>query len=123
AEQGEPQVEYKVESTKTAEHREGYKKQSGGRGKLEDIVFTIGPANEVDGKPFVGLQFVNEVKGGNVPKEYIPAVENGFREAMKQGPLAGFEMDSLKVTLVDGSYHAVDSDALSFELAAKLGYK
>lgn len=121
--QGEPQVEYKEAFTKTAEHREVYKKQSGGRGKFGDIVFKIGPADEVDGKPFVGLQFVNEVKGGNVPKEYIPAVEKGFREAMKQGPLAGFEMDALKVTLVDGSYHAVDSDALSFELAAKLGYK
>ena len=121
--QGEPQVEYKEAFTKTADHREVYKKQSGGRGKFGDIVFKIGPADEVDGKPFVGLQFVNEVKGGNVPKEYIPAVEKGFREAMKQGPLAGFEMDGLKVTLVDGSYHAVDSDALSFELAAKLGYK
>jgi len=121
--QGEPQVEYKEAFTKTAEHREVYKKQSGGRGKFGDIVFKIGPADEVDGKPFVGLQFVNEVKGGNVPKEYIPAVEKGFRESMKQGPLAGFEMDSLKVTLVDGSYHAVDSDALSFELAAKMGYK
>lgn len=121
--QGEPQVEYKEAFTKTADHREVYKKQSGGRGKFGDIVFKIGPADEVDGKPFVGLQFVNEVKGGNVPKEYIPAVEKGFRESMKQGPLAGFEMDSLKVTLVDGSYHAVDSDALSFELAAKMGYK
>lgn len=121
--QGEPQVEYKEAFTKTADHRETYKKQSGGRGKYGDIVFRIGPADEVDGKPFVGLQFVNEVKGGNVPKEYIPAVEKGFRESMKQGPLAGFEMDSLKVTLIDGSYHAVDSDALSFELAAKMGYK
>ncbi len=121
--QGEPQVEYKEAFTRDASHRETYKKQSGGRGKFGDIVFKIGPADEVDGKPFVGLQFVNEVKGGNVPKEYIPAVEKGFRESMKQGPLAGFEMDSLKVTLVDGSYHAVDSDALSFELAAKMGYK
>ena len=121
--QGEPQVEYKEAFTKSASHRETYKKQSGGRGKFGDIVFKIGPADDVDGKPFVGLQFVNEVKGGNVPKEYIPAVEKGFRESMKQGPLAGFEMDSLKVTLVDGSYHAVDSDALSFELAAKMGYK
>ncbi|MEC4114453.1 elongation factor G [Myroides pelagicus] len=121
--QGEPQVEYKEALTRTANHREAYKKQSGGRGKFADIVFTIGPADEVDGKPFVGLQFVNEVKGGNVPKEYIPAVEKGFREAMKQGPLAGFEMDAMKVTLTDGSYHAVDSDALSFELAAKMGYK
>ncbi|MDM1043823.1 elongation factor G [Myroides sp. 1354] len=121
--QGEPQVEYKETLTRVANHRESYKKQSGGRGKFADIVFTIGPADEVDGKPFVGLQFVNEVKGGNVPKEYIPSVEKGFKEAMKQGPLAGFEMDSMKVTLTDGSYHAVDSDALSFELAAKMGYK
>ncbi len=121
--QGEPQVEYKETLTRDAQHREAYKKQSGGRGKFADIVFKIGPADDVDGKPFVGLQFVNEVKGGNVPKEYIPSVEKGFREAMKQGPLAGFEMDSMKVTLTDGSYHAVDSDALSFELAAKMGYK
>lgn len=121
--QGEPQVEYKEAFTKSANHRETYKKQSGGRGKFGDIVFKIGPADEVDGKVPMGLQFVNEVKGGNVPKEYIPAVEKGFRESMKQGPLAGFEMDSLKVTLIDGSYHAVDSDALSFELAAKMGYK
>lgn len=121
--QGEPQVEYKESLTRGAQHREVYKKQSGGRGKFADIVFEISPADDVDGKPFVGLQFVNEVKGGNVPKEYIPSVEKGFREAMKQGPLAGFEMDSMKVTLKDGSYHAVDSDALSFELAAKMGYK
>ncbi|MCC9041623.1 elongation factor G [Myroides sp. M-43] len=121
--QGEPQVEYKEALTRDAQHREAYKKQSGGRGKFADIVFKMGPADDVDGKPFVGLQFVNEVKGGNVPKEYIPSVEKGFREAMKQGPLAGFEMDSMKVTLTDGSYHAVDSDALSFELAAKMGYK
>ena len=82
-------------------------------------MFAIEPASE--GK--VGLEFVNEVKGGNIPKEYIPSVEKGFREAMKNGPLAGFEMDSMKVTLKDGSFHPVDSDALSFELAAKLGYK
>lgn len=121
--QGEPQVEYKEAFTRKAQHREVYKKQSGGRGKFGDIVFEIGPADEVDGKVPVGLQFVNEVKGGNVPKEYIPAVEKGFREAMKSGPLAGYEVDSLKVTLLDGSFHPVDSDALSFELAAKLGYK
>ncbi len=121
--QGEPQVEYKEAFTKSAQHREVYKKQSGGRGKFGDIVFRLEPADEVDGKPFVGLQFVNEVKGGNVPKEYIPAVEKGFREAMKQGPLAGYAVDGLKVTLLDGSYHPVDSDALSFELAAKMGYK
>ncbi|WP_428223345.1 elongation factor G [Flavobacterium sp.] len=117
--QGEPQVEYKEAFTKTAQHREVYKKQSGGRGKFGDIVFRLEPAEAGT----VGLTFVNEVKGGNVPKEYIPAVEKGFREAMKQGPLAGYVVDSLKVTLLDGSYHAVDSDALSFELAAKLGYK
>lgn len=117
--QGEPQVEYKEAFTKGAQHREVYKKQSGGRGKFGDIVFRLEPADE----GFVGLQFVNEVKGGNVPKEYIPAVEKGFREAMKTGPLAGYVVDSLKVTLLDGSYHPVDSDALSFELAAKLGYK
>ena len=121
--QGEPQVEYKEAITRTADHREVYKKQSGGRGKFADIVFKIGPVDEVDGKPVVGLQFVNEVKGGNVPREYIPAVEKGFKDAMKRGPLAGFEMDSMKITLVDGSYHAVDSDALSFELAARMGYR
>ncbi|TPD69892.1 elongation factor G [Flavobacterium microcysteis] len=121
--QGEPQVEYKEAFTRSAQHRETYKKQSGGRGKFGDIVFRIEPADEVDGKVPVGLQFVNEVKGGNVPKEYIPAVEKGFREAMKQGPLAGYAVDSLKVTLLDGSFHPVDSDALSFELAAKMGYK
>jgi len=117
--QGQPQVEYKEALTKAANHREVYKKQSGGRGKFADIVFTLEPAEE--GK--VGLEFVNEVKGGNVPKEFIPAVEKGFRQAMVNGPLAGFEMDSMKVTLKDGSFHAVDSDALSFELAAKIGYK
>ncbi|KGO89328.1 elongation factor G [Flavobacterium suncheonense] len=117
--QGEPQVEYKEAFTKSAQHREVYKKQSGGRGKFGDIVFRLEPADP----GVVGLQFINEVKGGNVPKEYIPAVEKGFREAMKQGPLAGYVVDSLKVTLLDGSYHPVDSDALSFELAAKMGYK
>ncbi|MFM1807865.1 MAG: hypothetical protein RLZZ242_590 [Bacteroidota bacterium] len=117
--QGQPQVEYKEALTAQANHREVYKKQTGGRGKFADIVFSIEPASE--GK--VGLEFVNEVKGGNIPKEYIPSVEKGFREAMKNGPLAGFEMDSMKVTLKDGSFHPVDSDALSFELAAKLGYK
>ncbi|AWA28710.1 elongation factor G [Flavobacterium magnum] len=121
--QGEPQVEYKEAFTKSAQHREVYKKQSGGRGKFGDIVFRLEPAQEVDGKVPMGLQFVNEVKGGNVPKEFIPAVEKGFREAMKTGPLAGYQVDSLRVTLLDGSYHAVDSDALSFELAAKMGYK
>ena len=117
--QGEPQVEYKEAITGKAEHREVYKKQTGGRGKFADIVFLMEPAEE--GK--MGLEFVNEIKGGNIPKEYIPSVEKGFKEAMKNGPLAGFEMDAMKVTLLDGSFHPVDSDSLSFELAAKLGYK
>jgi elongation factor G len=117
--QGEPQVEYKEAITKVANHREVYKKQSGGRGKFGDIVFTLEPADE--GK--VGLDFINKVKGGNVPKEFIPSVEKGFKMAMVNGPLAGFELDSMKVTLTDGSFHPVDSDQLSFELAAKLGFK
>ena len=117
--QGQPQVEYKEALTATADHRETYKKQTGGRGKFADIVFTMQPAEE--GK--AGLEFINEIKGGNIPKEYIPSVEKGFKEAMKNGPLAGFEMDSMKITLKDGSFHPVDSDSLSFELAAKLGYK
>ena len=117
--QGKPQVEYKEAITAKADHREVYKKQSGGRGKFADIVFTMEPAEE--GKS--GLEFVNVIKGGNIPKEYIPAIEKGFREAMRNGPLAGFEMDSMKITLKDGSFHAVDSDSLSFELAAKIGYK
>ncbi len=121
--QGAPQVEYKENLTQTANHREVYKKQSGGRGKFGDIVFKLEPAEEVDGKVPVGLQFINAVKGGNVPKEYIPSVEKGFREAMKTGPLAGFEVEGIKVVLKDGSFHAVDSDALSFELAAKIGFK
>jgi elongation factor G len=117
--QGQPQVEYKEAFTLTGNHREVYKKQSGGRGKFADIVFTIGPADE--GKS--GLEFISEIKGGNVPKEYIPSIEKGFKAAMKNGPLAGYEMDSMKVVLTDGSFHPVDSDALSFELAAKMGYK
>ena len=117
--QGQPQVEYKEAITATAKHREVYKKQTGGRGKFADIVFTIEPAEE--GK--TGLEFVNTIKGGNVPKEYVPSVEKGFKEAMKNGPLAGFELDSMKITLQDGSFHPVDSDSLSFELAAKLGFK
>ncbi|WP_299097658.1 elongation factor G [Winogradskyella sp.] len=117
--QGQPQVEYKEAITQRAEHREVYKKQSGGRGKFADIVFTIEPAEE--GKQ--GLEFVSEIKGGNVPKEFVPSVEKGFKMAMVNGPLAGYEVDAMKVTLTDGSYHDVDSDQLSFELAAKLGFK
>ncbi|MCM4151793.1 elongation factor G [Arenibacter sp. N53] len=119
--QGEPQVEYKEALTKTAAHREVYKKQSGGRGKFGDIVFEMGPADD----DFVGtgLQFVDEIKGGRIPKEFVGPVQKGFAAAMKNGPLAGFEMDRMKVVLKDGSFHPVDSDALSFELAAKMGYK
>jgi elongation factor G len=117
--QGQPQVEYKEAITAVTDHREVYKKQSGGRGKFADIAFTIGPADE----GVQGLQFDSVIKGGNVPREFVPSVEKGFREAMKNGPLAGYEMDSMKVTLKDGSFHAVDSDALSFELAARMGYK
>jgi len=117
--QGQPQVEYKEAITAAADHREVYKKQSGGRGKFADIVFTMEPADE----GVQGLQFESIIKGGNVPKEFVPSVEKGFKEAMKNGPLAGYEMDSMKVTLKDGSFHAVDSDQLSFELAAKLGFK
>ena len=119
--EGEPQVEYKEAITQSAQHREVYKKQSGGRGKFADIIFEMGPADEdFEG---TGLQFTNEIKGGNIPKEYVPSVEKGFQMAMKNGPLAGYEMDTMKVTLKDGSFHPVDSDALSFELAAKMGYK
>ncbi|WP_343330475.1 elongation factor G [Polaribacter staleyi] len=117
--QGQPQVEYKEAITAAADHREVYKKQSGGRGKFADIVFTIEPADE----GVQGLQFESVIKGGNVPREFVPSVEKGFKEAMRNGPLAGYEMDSMKVTLKDGSFHPVDSDALSFELAAKMGYK
>ena len=117
--QGQPQVEYKEAITRATDHRETYKKQTGGRGKFADIVFTMEPST----LDTPGLEFVNVIKGGNIPREYIPSVEKGFREAMKNGPLAGFEMDSMKITLRDGSFHPVDSDALSFELAAKIGYK
>jgi elongation factor G len=117
--QGAPQVSYKETITGNVEHREIYKKQSGGRGKFADIVVTIEAAEQ--GKE--GLEFVNSIKGGNVPREFIPSVEKGFKEAMKNGVLAGFQMDSMKVTLTDGSFHAVDSDALSFELAAKMAYR
>jgi len=117
--QGKPQVEYKEALTGESKHREVYKKQTGGRGKFADIVFTLEPGEE--NKP--GLEFVNLIKGGNIPKEYIPSIEKGFKEAMHNGPLAGFELDSMKITLHDGSFHPVDSDSLSFELAAKLGFK
>ena len=117
--QGAPQVSYKENITMSVDHRELYKKQSGGRGKFADVVVTIEPGSEEE----EGLEFVNEIKGGNIPKEFIPSVEKGFKEAMKNGVLAGFPIDSLKVTLKDGSFHAVDSDQLSFEIAAKLAFK
>ena len=117
--QGAPQVAYKEALTKTTEHREVYKKQSGGRGKFADIVFELGPRE--DEKP--GLEFVNNIVGGVIPKEFIPAIQKGFEEAMKTGALAGYPMDSMKVRLFHGSFHDVDSDSLSFELAARMGYK
>ncbi len=117
--QGAPQVSYKEALTKTVQHREIYKKQTGGRGKFADIVFEIGPADE--GKP--GLTFENQVTGGNIPREFIPAIQKGFDQAMVNGVLAGYQIDSMKVVVKDGSFHAVDSDALSFEICAKIGYR
>jgi len=119
ANQGAPQVNYKESITGSTQHREVFKKQSGGRGKFADIVVKIEPGDAE--KP--GLIFESAVKGGNVPKEFIPSVEKGFKEAMKNGVLAGYQVDNLKVTLLDGSFHAVDSDQLSFELAAKMAYR
>ncbi|MGN0257111.1 MAG: elongation factor G [Bacteroides sp.] len=119
--QGKPQVNYKEAITKTVNLREVYKKQSGGRGKFADIIVNVGPIDE-DYKEG-GLQFINEVTGGNIPKEFIPSVQKGFQNAMKNGVLAGFPMDSLKVTLLDGSFHPVDSDQLSFEICAIQAYK
>ena len=119
--QGKPQVNYKEAITKTVNLREVYKKQSGGRGKFADIIVNVGPVDE-DYKQG-GLQFINEVKGGNIPKEFIPSVQKGFESAMKNGVLGGYPMDSLKVTLIDGSFHPVDSDQLSFEVAAINAYK
>jgi elongation factor G len=117
--EGAPQVSYKEAITSETNHRETYKKQSGGRGKFGDIVVNIMPADE--GK--TGLEFINKIKGGNVPKEYIPSIEKGFEQSMKNGVLAGYPMDSMKVELLDGSFHAVDSDALSFEICAKMAYR
>lgn len=118
--QGAPQVSYKETITGSTNHRETFKKQSGGKGKFADIVVNIGPNDDAE-KP--GLVFVNNIKGGNVPREFIPSVEKGFKEAMLNGVLAGYPVDSLKVELNDGSFHAVDSDALSFELCAKMAYR
>lgn len=117
--QGKPQVTYKERITKTVEHHEVFKKQTGGKGKFADITVRVTPSEENE----TGLKFINSVKGGNIPKEFIPAVEKGFSEAMNNGPLGGFKMQSLTVELLDGSYHSVDSDALSFEIAAKQAFK
>ena len=117
--QGAPQVNYKETITGTTQLREVFKKQTGGRGKFADIIVEIAPADE----GVTGLQFVNEVNGGNVPKEYIPSVQKGFESAMSNGVLAGFEVPSIKVTLLDGSFHPVDSDQLSFEIAARMAFR
>ena len=123
--QGKPQVNYKEAITKTVmNYREVYKKQSGGRGKFADIIVNVGPVDEdYDIKENGPLQFINEVKGGNIPKEFIPAIQKGFEASLKNGILGGYPMDSLKVTVVDGSFHPVDSDQLSFEIAAQMAYK
>ena len=117
--QGAPQVAYKESIKGTIEHREVYKKQTGGRGKFADIAFILEPAEE--GKQ--GLEFVNKIKGGNIPREYIPSVEKGFKNSMTNGVLAGYPVDSMKVTLIDGSYHDVDSDSLSFEICSKIAFR
>jgi elongation factor G len=117
--EGAPQVNYKEAITGTVQHRELFKKQTGGRGKYADIIVEIGPADE----GVTGLQFINEVKGGNIPKEFIPCVQKGFESAMANGVLAGYEVQSMKVRLIDGSYHPVDSDQLSFEMAGRLAFR
>ncbi|WP_185854638.1 elongation factor G [Blattabacterium cuenoti] len=117
--QGKPQVEYKEALTDVVEHREIYKKQTGGRGKFADILFRLEPGNPGES----GLEFVNKIKGGNIPKEYIPSIEKGCKGMMKNGPLSGYEIESAKITILDGSYHPVDSDQLSFEIAGKFGFK
>jgi elongation factor G len=118
--QGAPQVSYREAIRTSVEHREVYKKQTGGRGKFADIVVKIQPQND---ETKTGLEFVNSIKGGNIPREFIPSVEKGFKESMKNGVLAGFQVDSMKVELLDGSYHNVDSDSLSFEICAKMAYR
>ena len=118
--QGAPQVTYREDITIPVEHREQYKKQSGGRGKFADILVKISPQTDTEK---TGLEFVNSIKGGNIPREFIPSVEKGFKESMKNGVLAGFPVEAMKVELIDGSFHAVDSDSLSFEMAAKMAYR
>ncbi|WP_185864864.1 elongation factor G [Blattabacterium cuenoti] len=117
--QGNPEVEYKEALTSLVEHREIYKKQTGGRGKYADILFRLEPRKS----RLTGLEFINKIKGGNIPKEYIPSIEKGCRDMMKNGPLFGYEIDNAKVTILDGSYHSVDSDQLSFELASRIGFR
>jgi elongation factor G len=117
--QGAPQVNYKEAIRGIVRHREVFKKQTGGRGKFADIIVEISPADE----GITGLQFIDEVKGGNVPREYIPSVEKGFKSAMANGVLAGFELQSMKVILKDGSFHPVDSDSLSFEICARIAFR
>lgn len=118
--QGAPQVSYKEALVSTMQHHELYKKQTGGRGKFAEIQIEIGPADDPESED---LQFVNEIKGGNIPKEFIPAVEKGFKDSMKTGTLAGYELKNMKVRLLDGSYHDVDSDAVSFEAVSKMAYR
>ncbi len=123
--QGAPEVNYREAVSRNADITEIYKKQSGGRGKFAKISFEIMPAepDEESGEIKAGLQFINQIKGGSIPREYIPAVEKGFKAAMKNGPLAGYEIEAMRIRLYDGAFHAVDSDALSFELAAKMGFR
>jgi elongation factor G len=116
---GTPQVAYKETITETIRHREVYKKQSGGRGRFADIDIEIGPA----GDDVKGLEFINDIRDGNIPKQYIPAIEKGFKMAMQNGSLIGFPMNNLRVRLIDGSHHSVDSDALSFEVAAAQAFR
>jgi elongation factor G len=117
--QGQPQVAYKEAILSPIQHREVYKKQTGGKGKFADIIVEIGPVDE----GFTGLQFVDEVRGGNIPREFIPSIQKGFKSAMINGPLAGYQVENLKVRVIDGSYHTVDSDSLSFEIAARIAFR
>jgi len=116
---GNPQVAYKEAIVTPVLHHEVYKKQTGGKGRFADLVVEVGPAD----KGIKGLQFINEIKGGNIPREFIPAIEKGLKAAMTNGPIVGFPMDSVKVRLIDGSYHSVDSDALSFQIAAGIAFR
>jgi elongation factor G len=118
--QGAPQVTYREAITGQTNHREVYKKQSGGRGKFADILVKI---SAQDNEEKTGLEFINSIKGGNIPREFIPSVEKGFKDSMKNGVLAGYPIEAMKVELLDGSYHAVDSDSLSFELCARMAYR